>query len=168
MNTGSEFLLQASHCFAESFERINHAISQLSDEHIWHRPSEASNSIGIILQHLTGNLNQWVSSAIGGDSYKRNRSAEFIEKSHASREEMLAGFNQLGDRIQEILKATRSDSLLDSKRIQGFDENVISAIFKACTHCELHAGQIVYIAKWILGNRYKELWKPATKEQGLL
>lgn len=167
MDIGSEFLRQASRRFAESFERINHAIGQLNDENIWYRPSEASNSIGIILQHLTGNLNQWVSSAVGGDAYKRNRSAEFIETSRASKEEMLAGFKQLGDRIQEILKATSPDSLLDSKRVQGFDENVMSAIFKACTHCELHAGQIVYIAKWILGNRYEELWKPVTKEQGL-
>jgi hypothetical protein len=167
MDTGSEFLHQVSLRFAESFERIDHAVGQLSDEHLWHRPSAPSNSIGIILQHLTGNLNQWVCSAVGGDAYQRNRQAEFTEKAHASKKEMLTEFNRLGTRIREILKATQSDVLLAKKRIQGFDENVLSAILKACTHCELHAGQIVYIAKWILGNRYEELWKPATKEQGL-
>jgi hypothetical protein len=166
MDTNSEFLRQSSLRFAHSFDRINHAVNQLRDEHLWRRPSEASNSIGIILQHLTGNLNQWICSAVGGDSDHRNRPAEFIEKSRSSKKEILAEFNRLGNRIQEILKATPPGSLLDSRRIQGFDEIVMSAIFQTCTHCELHAGQIVYIAKWILGDRYSKLWKPATSEQG--
>lgn len=167
MDTGSEFLHQASRRFAESFERIIHAVGQLSDEHVWHRPGEASNSIGIILQHLTGNLNQWVCSAVGGDDFTRNRPSEFLEKSRSSKQEMLAAFNRLGGRIQEILRATPPESLSESRRIQGYEENVMSAIFKACTHCELHAGQIVYIAKLDLGKRYDDFWKPATKEQGL-
>jgi hypothetical protein len=167
MDTGSEFLHQASRRFAESFERINHAVGQLDDGDAWYRPSATSNSIGIILQHLTGNLSQWICSAIGGDDYTRNRPAEFLEQSRSSRQELLSAFNQIGNRIQNILKSTPPESLAEKRRVQGLDETVMSAILKACTHCELHAGQVVYIAKMILGDRYTVLWKPATKEQGL-
>jgi len=167
MNANSEFLRQSSLRFARSFDRINHAIRQLTDQQIWHRPSKTSNSIGIILQHLSGNLNQWVCAGIGGEQYLRNRSAEFISESRSSKEHMLLAISQLANRIQEIIIRMPPASLLDSKRIQGFDENVLSAIYAAITHLELHAGQIVYIAKLLLDDKYIEHWKPANPEQGM-
>lgn len=167
MNVNAEFLRQSSLRFSRSFDRIHHAVRQLNDQELWHRPSETSNSIGIILQHLSGNLHQWVCAALGGDQYRRNRSAEFASESHASKEHMLSVLSRLSDRIQEIIIRVPPDSLLDSKRIQGFDENVLSAIYAALTHLELHAGQILYIAKLLLGDKYIEHWKPANPEQGM-
>jgi hypothetical protein len=43
----------------------------------------------------------------------------------------------------------------------------MSALYGAASHLELHAGQILFIAKLLLGNKYKEYWKPETREQGL-
>jgi hypothetical protein len=167
MNANSEFLRQSSLRFTRSFDRITHAIRQLTDQQIWQRPSKMSNSIGIILQHLSGNLNQWVCAAIGGDQYQRKRSAEFTSESQSSKEHTLLAISQLANRIQEIIIHIPSESLLDSKRIQGFDENVLSAIYAASTHLELHAGQIVYIAKLLLDDKYIEHWRPANPEQGM-
>jgi len=167
MGIGSEFSRQSSSRFSRSFDRINHAVRQLDDRQIWHRPSPESNSLGIILQHLSGNLRQWVCSAFGGDEYVRVRAAEFTTESRLPKSQLLSTFNQLGDRVQEIVEAVPSASLLDRKRIQGFDETVMSALYDAASHLELHTGQILFIAKLLLGNKYKEYWKPETHEQGL-
>lgn len=63
--------------------------------------------------------------------------------------------------------AVPAASLPDRKRIQGFDETVMSALYIAVSHLELHAGQILFIAKLLLGKNYIEYWKPETPEQGL-
>jgi hypothetical protein len=167
MDTGSEFLNQSSRRFAESFGRIRHAVNQLGGGDIWRRPSETSNSIGIIVQHLTGNLNQWICSALGGDPDTRKRFLEFSTESFADKKEMMSGFEELGSRVLQIIGALPAASLLDAKRIQGREENTLSAIYKACTHLEIHAGQIMYIAKLILGDKYTEFWRPSTHEEGL-
>lgn len=168
MDIGSEFLRQSSLRFNRSFDRINHAVRQLDDRQLWQRPSAESNSVGVILQHLSGNLRQWVCSALGGDEYVRVRAAEFVTESRLPKEQLLPTFNRIGDRIQEIVVAIPSASLLDRKRIQGFDETVMSALYDTASHLELHAGQILFIVKLFLGNTYKEYLKPETREQGLL
>ena len=166
MDTGKEFLNQSAVRFAYAFDRIEHVLKGLTDDQIWKKPSPESNSIGIIIQHITGNLSQWICEAVGGDRYKRNRPAEFKQESRHSKSVISESLRRLSFRIREILETASPDILLENKRIQGIDENVLSAIYKACTHLELHAGQIVYIAKLYLGPVYDEFWKPLNVEQG--
>lgn len=163
---GDAFIDQTSKQFDEGFKRILHAVEQLDDKLIWQRPSSHSNSIGIILQHLTGNLNQWVCAAIGKETYQRDRPREFKESDKRPKDTIVKEFSDLHDRIQHILKSLDLSTLLSSRRIQGLDESVLSALYKAATHLELHAGQIVYIAKYFLNEKYDVSWKPSNKEQG--
>ena len=79
MQIENQILTIISTRFSKAFERITHAVNQLDDQQIWHRPSSNSNSVGIILQHLSGNLHQWVYSAIGGHAFERNRAQEFTD-----------------------------------------------------------------------------------------
>lgn len=80
---------------------------------------------------------------------------------------MVREFTQLRDRIQHILIHLDPSTLLSGRKIQGFDETVLSALIKATTHLELHAGQIVFIVKFFLNERYEESWKPSNREQGM-
>jgi hypothetical protein len=59
-----------------------------------------------------------------------------------------------------------SAHLLEPRRIQGFDETVLSAIFDSLTHFNGHTQEIVFITRLQLGDRYQFAWKPATPEQG--
>jgi hypothetical protein len=97
----------------------------------------------------------------------RIRAAEFSKETRMPKEQLLLKVNSLSDRVQAIIEAVPSASLLDRKRIQGFDETVLSALYNTASHLELHVGQILFIAKLLLGNKYKEYWKPETREQGL-
>ena len=166
MQVETEFLEQTSIRFSKVFDRIISTIKQLNDEQIWYSPSSRSNSVGIIIQHLTGNLNQWIGDAVGGYAYKRNRPSEFKDENRLSKDEILKSFSELGAKIQEIIKKLPKEELLSPRRIQGYDMTVLSALYSAITHLELHAGQISYITKLILNENYKEYWVPATEEQG--
>ncbi len=57
----------------------------LSDEQIWTRPYPYGNSIGNLVLHLTGNLNNYFGGEMGGTGYVRNRPLEFAETSRIRR-----------------------------------------------------------------------------------
>ena len=166
MQIEDEFIKLVSIRFSKAFERIIHAVHQLDDQQLWFRPSSTSNSIGIILQQVSGNLNQWVCSALGGDAFQRHRSQEFKDENIVSQKRLLLTLNALAKRIQEVLAQVAPESLLSYRRIQGFDETVMSALIAALTHLELHSGQITLIAKLMLNKDYQEFWQPLNKEQG--
>ncbi len=150
----TEFLDDVRTRMESAFSGIEQAVRQLDDKQLWHRPSSKSNSVGIILQHLTGNLNQWVLDALGGSGYKRNRPLEFEDKSQKAQKEMLRNFVQLGKDVQDTLAKLSPGSLLEPRRIQDTDQTVFSALMLAVTHANLHAGQILYIVKMLLNDTY--------------
>ena len=157
-----EVALRCDHAFG----LIGKSAGQLDDEQFWRRPSPRSNSAGIIIQHLMGNLHQWVLAGLGGEAFIRERSKEFLDAHHRPAVEMLAEFSLLGTKTRAVITGLRDEELLSPRRIQGFDQTVLAALVAVVTHLELHAGQIAFLAKLILDEKYVESWKPATAEQG--
>jgi hypothetical protein len=160
MKTEIDFLSQTAVRFKDAFERALKAINQLDAQQLWIRPSSESNSVGIILQHLIGNLNQWVCAGIGGADFSRNRPEEFRDNQHPSRDAIVKKFMDLGSAVDDVISRLQPDSLHLPKRIQDSDVTVMSALYKALTHFEFHEGQILYIAKLLLNKKYVEIWGP--------
>jgi hypothetical protein len=160
MKTEMDFLRQTSERFKEGFERMSAAINQLDTHQIWTRPSSESNSVGIIIQHLIGNLNQWVCAGIGGSDFRRNRPEEFKDNQQISKGEILKKIADLSSAIENVLSCVPPDSLHDPKRIQDLDVTVMLALYKAITHFEFHEGQVLYIAKLLLNEKYVGIWGP--------
>ena len=44
----------------QDWPRIRSSVELLTDEQVWWRPNEASNSIGNLILHLNGNVHQWL------------------------------------------------------------------------------------------------------------
>ena len=149
-----------------AYGRICHCVEQLNDEDIWFRENEHVNSVGIIIQHLCGNLRQWIIGGIGGKPDVRDRPSEFKDADRTSKKELMNRFQNVIQECNETLRRLPPEELLVPRRIQGFDETVISAMFSSIPHIELHGGQIVYITRLMLQDRYKLRWKPTTKEEG--
>jgi len=145
---------------------INHCLDQLQDEDIWWTPREGSNSIGILIQHLMGNLGQWAISGIGGEADVRDRPSEFRVERTTPKEELQAAFGDLLDRVKDVYSNVRAAELIEPRRIQGFDTSVLDAIYGTMCHLELHTGQVLYLTRLRIGDAYRELWKPASKDQG--
>ncbi|HAJ95471.1 MAG TPA: hypothetical protein DCP02_04465 [Actinobacteria bacterium] len=166
MSFEKQFLEQTNKNINNAFERIIHCLEQLEEEHIWYRPDSEVNSIGIILNHLCGNLRQWIISGIGGLQDIRVRPLEFEDNKKLTKNELTNKFRKIIGDCKETINNFDSSNLLEKRRIQGFNKDALSAIYGTVTHLELHAGQITYITRLTLKSNYKLRWIPQTIEEG--
>lgn len=137
------------------------AIAQLDDDQINWRPNEASNSVALIIHHLSGNMLSRFTDFLTSDGEKswRNREAEF-EIGYKDKGEMMEawenGWNQL---VQTIDSLTESD--LDRIiYIRNEGQTVQDALQRQLAHYPHHIGQILYIAKMLKANDWKSLSIP--------
>jgi uncharacterized damage-inducible protein DinB len=133
----------------ENFPRVIKCLEILNEEEIWYRPNSQSNSVGNLVLHLNGNLNQWILDYIGGKPFERNRQLEFdAEKTH-NKGELIHMMTNLSEELRScILSATR-DKLLDILPIQNQNETGISVLIHITEHFSFHTGQIAYVTKWL-------------------
>ena len=146
--------------------RINHCFDQLVTEDVWWAPRDGCNPIGVIIQHLMGNLRQWAVAGIGGADDVRDRPSEFRVAQESPKHELQEEFNRLLDQVAEVYAQVSGAELLAARRIQGSDTTALAAIYDTMCHLELHTGQVLYLARLRLGDAYRESWSPTNKEQG--
>lgn len=146
-------------------ERISHCVNQLDDAQIWWRPTDSMNSIANLVLHLCGNLEQWIVCGVSGTPNSRNRPLEFSERTSIPKEELSQRLAATVRRADDVLAQVNDAKLLEPRRIQGFEETVLSAIFETVAHFNGHTQEIVYITRMQLGDGYRFAWIPSTAEQ---
>ena len=106
MTTLNQTLIQDfTRNYQNSAGTIHGLVDPLSDEQIWTRPYHYGNSIGNLILHLTGNLNNYFGAEMGGTGYVRNRPLEFAETSRIPKDELLKRFDEaiaVAKRIGEV------------------------------------------------------------------
>ena len=84
------FLNRASgYLLGDYLPKIERCLEKLSDEQIWWRANEESNSIGNLILHLCGNARQWIVCGVGSAPDARNRDAEFEQRDLIPRDELV-------------------------------------------------------------------------------
>jgi hypothetical protein len=142
--------------------RLRECVAPLTEEQVWWRPNESSNSIGNLILHLNGNVGQWLVASFSKDEDKRNRPAEFAAQGGLTETELL---ERLGATLAEagnVLARLTVDDLLAPYEIQGYHVRGLDAVYQVVEHFGMHYGQILYIAKGLTGKDlgfYKELSK---------
>lgn len=147
----TRFTEEARHFLSDYLKKIERCLESLSDEQIWWRPNEESNSIGNLLLHLSGNVRQWIVSGVGGAPDTRVRQQEFDERSQIPREELLARLNQTVAEADAVIARLDETTLLEQRTIQGHERMVLDAVFHVTEHFAMHAGQIIYVTKLMTG-----------------
>ncbi len=163
---GRAFIAVARRQLAERADRIGHCLGQLDDAQVWWRPHESMNSIANLLLHLCGNLRQWIVSGVGGEPDDRDRPGEFAERGSIPKDELLGNFREVVARVDAVLANLEGGRLLEARRIQGFDESVLSATWHSLEHLGGHTQEIIHMTRRQLGDRYRFAWTPSTPEQG--
>lgn len=139
--------------------KIRRSVEKLSDEQIWTRLNDDSNSIGNLMLHLGGNLRQWIVSGVGGAADARVRSAEFAARGSMSGSELIGLLDATVTEADGVLAglieqmtATHSDAALQRTIApQGYDQTVLDAVFHVVEHFSQHTGQVMMLAKWQTG-----------------
>lgn len=131
----------------EYLPKLERCLQQLSDEQIWWRANEQSNSIGNLLLHLSGNARQWIVSGLGGGADARVRQQEFDQRRVIPRAELLATVRQTLRDVDTVLAGFDHGKLLDQYPIQGTTVSALEAIFHVTEHFSMHTGQIILLTK---------------------
>lgn len=150
----------------EYWPRICRCLDSLTEEQIWWRPNETSNSIGNLLLHLNGNMRQWILASLGGIENTRDRDAEFAERRQLSTATLRSALDQTLKEFDRILSRLTPADLLKTYTIQRYeDTTALAAIYHVVEHFSMHCGQILYITKLLSGTDlgfYRQLsgWGP--------
>jgi uncharacterized damage-inducible protein DinB len=142
--------------------RLQAAVSPLTEEQVWWRPNEASNSIGNLVLHLNGNVRQWLVDSFNGADDRRDRPAEFNATGGMAAAALLAKLGATIDEADRVLGRLTAEDLLRPYTIQGYHVRGLDAVYQVVEHFGLHYGQITYIAKSVTGRDlgfYRELGK---------
>lgn len=133
----------------EYLPKIERCLEQLTDEQIWWRPNQESNSIGNLVLHLCGNARQWIVCGLGAQPDDRNRDAEFQCRQHIHRARLVHMLRLTISDVEAVLRQFSPSSLLEKRTIQGSEVEVLEAIFHVTEHFSMHTGQIIMLTKML-------------------
>ncbi len=127
--------------------KVRQCLDELSEEDLWWRPNDNSNSAGNILLHLSGNIRQWIIHGVGGVEDCRERDKEFAERGPLPKTELLDRLDRTVNEAYRVLEAFETSRLMEPRTIQGYDETCLTVIFHVVEHFAQHLGQLSYITK---------------------
>ena len=146
-NQVDEIIEQAIFRFWENTPRIERCLNELSEEGIWKKPNNSSNSVGNLILHLCGNITQYIISSLGKKEDNRNRDKEFTTTSGYNKSELLKKLTSTLDEAILTLKNLNEKDLLKVQSVQGFNYSGIGIIIHVVEHYSYHTGQITFWTK---------------------
>src|SRR3984885_4814240 len=134
------------------------AIEQCPEESLFSTLDAESNSIAIIVKHLSGNMrSRWTDFlTTDGEKPDRDRDAEFLSPP-ATRGALVAAWDDGWRRVFEAMEPLVEADLTHTITIRGEALPVMQAINRQVAHYGMHVGQIVMLAKHFAGERWQSL-----------
>jgi hypothetical protein len=164
MNIGREYLKTVIKRFTEAKITTEKAIEQLTENELFWSPNDESNSIAIIIKHMSGNMvSRWTDFLhTDGEKPYRNRDDEFV--GDIKTKEQVMELWELGwETFLSALKDIDEEHLLKTITIRNEHHSVIEAIERQMYHYSYHVGQIIFIAKHLKSSDWKSLTIPRKK-----
>jgi hypothetical protein len=139
---------------------------QLTDEQLHFRPNEASNSIAMIVQHMSGNmLSRWTNFLTeDGEKPWRQRDEEF-EVHQFSREQVMDLWEKGWSCFFEALASLTEEDLMKTVYIRQEPLTVVDAINRQLAHYPYHVGQLLFIGKIVRDIEWRSLSIPKGRSQ---
>ena len=161
MNYPSNYIESALKEFKRYKTLGDRSFTQLREEDIHWSPNEDSNSIAIVVKHMVGNmLSRWTDFLHSdGEKSWRNRDTEF-EEPYTSKKELMDAWDNAWDLVFTTLESIDEESFRKKVYIRQEEHSVMEAVNRQLGHYAYHTGQIVFIAKSILGDKWQSLSIP--------
>ena len=146
-NQTDEIIKQVIFRLEKNTLKIESCFNELSEEEIWKKPNNSSNSIGNLILHLCGNITQYIISSLGEKEDNRNRDKEFTTTSDYNKSKLLKKLTTTLNQAIHIQKNLSEEDLLRVRSVQGFDYSGIDIIIHVVEHYSYHTGQITFWTK---------------------
>lgn len=137
------------------------ALAQIADDQIHWQPSPESNSVAIIVRHLSGNMLSRFTDFLTSDGEKpwRNRDAEF-ENHYAGKTELLDAWNTGWNCVFAAVDPLNGADLDSIVYIRNEGHTVLEALNRQLAHYAYHVGQLVYVCRILAGSEWHSLSIP--------
>ncbi|MEP6993641.1 MAG: DUF1572 family protein [Acidobacteriota bacterium] len=164
---GAHFLEDAVRQMRKTKTLADAALAQVSDADFFRAGGPESNSIALVLKHISGNMrSRWRDfRTTDGEKTDRNRDTEFEVEPGDTRSGVQERWEAGWALLFETLGQVSPEDLLDIVRIRGEEHTVLQAIQRQLTHYAYHVGQIVFLAKHFAGNAWRSLSIPRGKSR---
>lgn len=150
----NEFKEQIIFRLDESSRMNMKSLALISEEDVWKRFNQSSNSIGNLILHLCGNITQYAIASLGNKEDQRNRDLEFSTKEGYTKAELLSKLSATVEEAKRIILETSQEEYLRKREVQGFNFSGIGIVIHVTEHYSYHTGQIAF---WIKQLKNKDL-----------
>lgn len=135
--------------------------AQLDEASLFRAFNEESNSIAVIVNHLSGNMKSRWTDFLHSDGEKdwRNRDMEF-EAVIKTKKELVEKWNEGWQCLFDALDSINERNFDTKVYIRNQEHSILEAINRQLAHYTYHIGQIVYIGKMLKGKEWKSLTIP--------
>ena len=135
------------------------AVAQVNDEDFFKTIDSEGNSIALLMKHIAGNMfSRWTNFLTSdGEKPNRHRDTEFIIETKNSRQQLIE-FWEAGWKVTfDTLESLAPEDLGKTIYIRQQPHSVIRAMNRQLGHYSYHVGQIVFLAKFLVGKNWKTL-----------
>jgi hypothetical protein len=142
-------------------EMAEKAFGQVSDAQLHQPLDENTNSIAVIVKHMSGNLRSRFTDFLTSDGEKpdRDRDSEFVDD-FPDRRAILAIWEDGWRCLFDALSPLADSDLNKTITIRGEPHSVIDALLRQLSHHSYHTGQIVQLARFLAKDKWIVLTIP--------
>ena len=130
----------------------------LSDDQVWWRANDGSNSVGNLVLHVCGSSRHFIGRGLGGTEYARDRPAEFAERGPVPKDTLTGLVRGTAEETGRVLDALDPSRLMEVSDRAGDPFTALALVQRTSHHWALHTGQIVYATKMLQAGAVDELW----------
>jgi hypothetical protein len=158
---GAHYIENALEEFRDMKALADKAVAQVSDEELFRAIDPESNSIAVIMKHLSGNMRSRWTDFLNSDGEKpdRRRDTEFeleAEDRRALEERWEEGWRLVFDAIEPL----KAEDLMRKVTIRREPHTIVEAVNRQLAHYGEHVGQIIFLAKHLKSSAWKTLSIP--------
>jgi hypothetical protein len=139
------YLQPVAHSLLQSGEEIEHVLTGMKPESVWHVPANAA-SVGFHVLHAIGSLDRLFTYARGSalsDAQRQAMSQESQPHADLAADDLLAAFGAAIEHALHQLRSTDPATLTEQRHVgrARLPSTVIGLLFHEAEHTQRHAGQ---------------------------
>ncbi len=140
---------------------LESAVAQVDDAQFFESLGENGNAIAVIVKHLAGNLQSRFTDFLTTDGEKewRDREGEF-DVTGLSRDEIMTMWQEAWKVLETNVFDLSPEDMRKTVTIRGVAFSVEEALARSLAHLSYHVGQIIFMGKYLLGERWNYLTIP--------
>ena len=167
---GQQYIDDMTREFRELKAKAEAALEQVKDAALFTRLDPESNSLAVMMKHMAGNMVSRWSDFLTSDGEKpdRNRDTEFALDPSDDRPSLQQAWERGWEQLLTTVNGLAPSDLERSVTIRGESHLVPQAIQRQFSHYAYHVGQIVFLARHLVGADWRMLSIPRGRSEEFL